>query len=390
MSNSQTTPEKSRYSGGFEDLDLTPKPLRIIKRGSPRNSGSADISPTLSTSSTQHIIVPNRSSSFSSSSTQIEPSPLGSASATTSWSGRRRSLQIHKQRRSDPVSNRSATASLRSEVSTNSTVYENRGPLPHYRHMSDMIDSGVAQRSSSDVQARSATRPAGSRALTIGALNTNNFPSPINDEPLPLAPTTVPTGGRRALTAVAPRGQGEATKHVDGLVLRREPSFKHRLITRMMHGLSHRSHISHARTQDPGRSPPILENSLGSHPQVLEAMDSSRPTSSSSGRTDTLDSALASFPTPPTSNEASPTAFGSFSGSHSEARRDRELCKPEETAIMGAELRLTAEYDELSQNNDCSMLVAIDIEGTMNKTTSGQSLWSQHTGLDVAVVIDNS
>lgn len=57
---------------------------------------------------------------------------------------------------------------------------------------------------------------------------------------------------------------------------------------------------------------------------------------------------------------------------------------------MGAELRLTPEYDDFGSDDGHSLLVAIDIEGTMNKTTNGQSLWSQHTGLDLAVVIDNS
>jgi len=390
MSHSQLTPRKSKDSGDFEDSDLTPKPLRIVKCGSPRKSGSVDMSPALVTSSTRHTLVPTRSSSISSGSTQILLPPLDSASATKSWSGRRRSLQMHKQRRSDPVNNSSTTASIRSGVTTNFTIHETRGRLPHYRRLSDMIDSGAARRNSCDAQARTAARPTGSRSFTTGAFKTTKFHSPVNDEPLPLAPTPMATGGRRAITAVAIRGQGEAMEDVGAPVLRREPSFKHRLIARMMGGLSHKSHIGHTTAIDTGRSPLNLEGLSGAHPQILDDMDSSGRTSSSSEETDTLNSALASFPTPPTSNEASPTAFGSFPNSRSEIWRYREICKPEETTIMGAELRLTAEYDELSSDDGHSMLVAIDIEGTMKKATSGQGLWSQHTGLDVAVLIDNS
>lgn len=388
MIDAQRMPGETGYTKGSEDSDLAPKPLRIVKRGSPKKSEISGVFPTLSTSSTQRTLVPTRSSSISSESTQIEISPIDFASAATPWSGRRRSIQIYKQRHSDPIHPITA-ASIRSGVSPASTRYETRGTLPHYRRMSDMIDCGPARRRFSDVQANPASRNTRSRALTVGAFTTNNILNPISHEPSLSRPNPITTAKRRGMTAVLNRGQGEETEDNCGAVLHRDPSFKHRLITRMMSGLSHRSHISNATSYEPGRSH-LVENNIGSQPQVPETMDSSRRTSSSSGRTDILDSALASFPTPPTSNEASPTAAGSFSRSHLGSLPNRALCTAEETAIVGAQLRLTAEYDELSSDNGHSMLVAIDIEGAMNKTSSGQSLWSQHTGLDVAVVIDNS
>ncbi len=388
MFDAHRMPGESGYTKGSEDSDLAPKPLRIVKRGSPKTSEISDVSSTLSTTSTQRTLVPTRSSSISFESTQIELSPIDFASAASSWTGRCRSLQISKQRHSDPVKPITA-ATLRSGVSPASIRYETRGTLPHYRRMSDMVDDGAARRRFSDVQANPTSRITRSRALTVGAFNTNNLINPISHEPSLSRPTSIITAKRRGMTAVSNRGQGEDMEDNRGAVLHRDPSFKNRLITRMMSGLSHRSHMSNATSYDPGRSQ-LVENSLGSHPQVSESMDSSRRTSSSSGRTDTLNNALASFPTPPTSNEASPTAAGSFSRSHLESLPNRALCKAEETAIVGAELRMTAEYDQLSSDNGHSMLVAIDIEGAMNRTGSGQSLWSQHTGLDVAVVIDNS
>ena len=59
---------------------------------------------------------------------------------------------------------------------------------------------------------------------------------------------------------------------------------------------------------------------------------------------------------------------------------------------MGAKLTLTTEHDELKSEKSQTMLVAVDIQGALNTTISGQNLFQHHTGtgLDVVVVIDNS
>lgn len=107
--------------------------------------------------------------------------------------------------------------------------------------------------------------------------------------------------------------------------------------------------------------------------------------SSSSMRTDTYSEsdhhhALAAFPTPPTSTTTSSIR----------PERFRELCTPADAVLMGAELTLTPEYDHLSSEEGRSMLVSLDIKGTTNSSSSVQEVWSEHTGLDVVVVIDNS
>ena len=70
--------------------------------------------------------------------------------------------------------------------------------------------------------------------------------------------------------------------------------------------------------------------------------------------------------------------------------RFRELYQPADTVVMGAELTLTPEYDELRTGKEQSMWVSLDIRGTANSPSSVQDVWSQHTGLDIVVVIDNS
>ena len=99
----------------------------------------------------------------------------------------------------------------------------------------------------------------------------------------------------------------------------------------------------------------------------------------------------ATYPTPPTSGATSSTAVDSLDSHRSTLpERLRELCKPADAALMGAELTLTPEYDELSSEKERSMWVSLDIKGTTNLTSSVQDVWSQHTGLDIVVIIDNS
>lgn len=382
MYESHNTSSKTEHEKEVDDSDLTPKPLRIVKRGSPWKYGSLAMSTALSTSPIQRTFVPARSSSISSGSTQVD-----SASAVTSRSCRRGSLHLHKQRRSDPTCTISTAAGASPGYSTK--CRGSRG-LPFYQRMSDIVDGGMVRRSSCVAHVESLSRHTDSRAFTTGAIKKPITLDSVNDGLSSTAPTLATGDSRRAMTAMTAHRQGEGAEDDGHSVLRREPSFKHRLMNRMMNGLSHRPHISHSTAMDQGRSPLTQENTSATQPQVLDALHSSIRTSSSSERADTLNSALASFPTPPTSNEASPTDFDPFPNSYSGSRRYRELCKPEQTAIMGAELRLTAEHDESDSKNAHSMLVSIDIEGTLNKSSSEQSLWSQHTGLDVAVIIDNS
>jgi hypothetical protein len=57
---------------------------------------------------------------------------------------------------------------------------------------------------------------------------------------------------------------------------------------------------------------------------------------------------------------------------------------------MGPQLTVTPEYEEMNAKNGETMLVAVDIQGALNATTSGQNLWNTEVGLDVVVIIDNS
>ena len=101
--------------------------------------------------------------------------------------------------------------------------------------------------------------------------------------------------------------------------------------------------------------------------------------------------ARVAYSTPPTSRATSSTTAESVDSHHSTMpQRFRELCQPADAVVMGAELTLTPEYDELRTGKEQSMWVSLDIRGTANSPPSVQDVWSQHTGLDIVVIIDNS
>lgn len=393
MSDSPISLSRSEDSGMFEDPDLTPKPLRIAKRRDLGDSGALSTLSTISSWSTQQTLVPVRRSSISTRSTQLDLSQQESASISPPWLRRHTSLHVRKQRGSN--SSTSSAASTTMGCAAGSSFSEHRGLLRD--SCAHRMSEQEAERSSTEIMTNTPFRPTATRAFTAGDFEKADLLNPINDEPMASAPTAIIAGRRRAVTTdVSFHSEAGSTKSDNDHVLRSQPSFKNRLITRMMSGLTHRTQTNQVIVTDQDRNAQILTTrAVCPDSQTSDSMGASRRVSGSSARTEPrsrndLDDALAAFPTPPTSNESSPTNPGSFTVSHLNPRRYRNLSTPEDATIMGAELRLTSEYNQLSSDSENSMLVAIDIQGTLSTALSGQSLWSHHTGLDVVVVVDNS
>lgn len=166
--------------------------------------------------------------------------------------------------------------------------------------------------------------------------------------------------------------------------LRRQPSFKHRLLSRMMSGLTPRTQINNI---DEEGEPTERELST-----AKTSRDASRSSAASSER-DTyglndLDSALAAFPTPPTSNVPSPATDRSLESIESPPPPTvRELCRPLRDVTLSAELRVIPYQDHLK--GDGTTLVAIEIS-TTNSCLSEYELLPQKAAIDAAIVIDNS
>lgn len=447
-------------NGGFGDPDLTPKPLQISKRKQTRPSAAGIINSSLSIRESQthrdlQMLAPIKRSSTGINSTQLDPSRQDLAVPTSEWARRNAFLHVHKQRRSEPIETNTAalTATIGEPISLSPSIppARSRDSCPTMSQLGSSSDAS---------QAITVARPPSTRAFTTGSYRKLNPLSPVHEvSSTTSASSALREGQRRAVSnAEAFYNDLDALKSLAHRGLRKQRSFKNSFMSRMMNGLTNRSHIGHAapwdghhgtRTLDSPPSTPSravnvthpLRQSSSSEMHPLRQRNSTdrqplRPSSSRVGShgTRTLDSppptptwahngmfplrqsnssdryplrrtnsgtrtqayfehdlhgAQAAFPTPPASNPTSSTTTGSFT-SQTRPERFRDLCTPANAVLMGAELKLTPEYDQLSSGQGRGMLVSLDIKGITNSTSSAQDVWSEHTGLDAVVVIDNS
>ena len=371
MSKTCTSSVNLELERGDGDRDLTPKPLRIVKRGAIGEPGFCK------TLSTKPISIPIRRSSRSNS--KSWPTPLGE-----------QSLCVQKQRPRDP--------SYRTE---RSSVVKTSLPFGPQHHTSDPIRSADQR----------CNEGSGARIMPNVIPKFPHFRAfTVSHEPLPPAITQRKSQRRRAVTdgETKPR-QSNVVITDDGSVLGRNPSSTRGFINRVNAGLSQKAQPKAGTTLDLIGKPRLPgSDGLNNYSlSVCQEVDSqsriqkrhaetdcrTKRTSSSTQETkmskDSVSKYLDAFPTPPTSN-TSPTTSISFGELQSRPGRVRELRMPQVTAIMGAELTITPEMDRVCPDPRGTMLVAIDIKGTMEHPPTDTDSWSQYTGLDVVVIIDNS
>lgn len=385
---------QSAEKGGFGDPDITPKPLRIAKSGGLPNSdpvtnGSV---PCISNSESQRSLVPVRRSSVSVDLSRVDLSQQDLASPTHSSEGSN-SLHVRKQRLSDSGYS-SVTSSASNDLDGSPLAPAHAATREQRASMMVAGESGITPDES---KTSIGTRHAPTRAFTTGAFDKTSFLSPINDEPLisptPLVALTVRPGA--VTTNAESHNPTEATKIDRDRAPRRQASFRNRFMTRVMSGLTHRAHNGRATSNERRRSMQLLPQRTQAPVHRPRHQPLGHAHRDISSRTDTcsgsdLDGALSAFPTPPTSNDTSPTTISARQSSIPTPPPFRILRKPETSAIMGPQLEVTPEYEEMNAKNGETMLVAIDIQGALNATTSGQNLWNTEVGLDVVVIIDNS
>ena len=387
--------------GGFGDPDLTPKPLRISKREHARTSTTGTISLLfpIHKSQTQgnlQALAPSNESSSWINNTPLDLSLQDLAAPTSQWARRNTFLHVHKQRQSEPINTNWASLTKTSKEANKpigllsvASPAGSRRSCPTMSQLGNTSDTGTAV---------SATRPVSIRAFTIGTCGKHNPLSPVHEvSSSNSASPALRTRQRRAVTNVeAPykdRNSFETSPH---RITQRSSSTKNNLLSRVMSGLTNRNSNSHAASrggydaiQTPSEHSSATQFRARESKHVFKRSDSSIETVTSSDRYP--EDAYAAFPTPPTSRATSSTTAGSVVSPHSTMpQRLRELCQPADAVVMGAELTLTPEYDELRTGKEQSMWVSLDIRGTANSPPSVQDVWSQHTGLDIVVVIDNS
>lgn len=383
---------------GFGDPDLTPKPLRISKREQARPSiaGTRTLNPShsIQRSKTQgnlQALAPGKKSSTRVNSTQLDLSLQDLAAPISQWARRNTFLHVHKQRQSEPINTSTAALAATFEepiqpigLSTADSPARSRDSWPRMSQLGSSSDA---------TKAIPVGRPASIRAFTTGTYRRQNPLSPVHEvTSSPSASSALPTRRRRAVTNVE-------TFHMDWDSFVSSPhrkvqsqgSTKSSLMSRVMSGLTNRNHINHTVLRQATQTPPEFSpRSLAREEKhSLEHSRSSTETNTYCGRK--VHDARAAYPTPPTSSTTSSTTAESPHSRRSPLpERFRLLCKPADAVLMGAELTLTPEYDEMSTKKERSMWVSLDIKGTTNSTSSVQDVWSQHTGLDIVVIIDNS
>lgn len=383
-------------NGGFGDPDLTPKPLRISKREQARPSTASTLDPShsIQTSQTQgnlQALAQGKKSSTRVNSTQLDLSLQDLAAPISEWARRNTFLHVHKQRQSEPIN--TSTAALAATVkgpfqpiglSTADSPARSRDSWPRMSQLGSSSDA---------TKAITVGRPASIRAFTTGTYRRQNPLSPVHEvSSSPSASLALPTRRRRAVTNV-----DAFYKDCDSFVssphrkVQSQGSLKSSLMSRMMSGLTNRNHVNHAVLRHATQTPPDFSPRSLAHEEKhsLEHSRSSTETNAYSGRK--VHGARAAYPTPPMSiATSSSTAESPHPHRSPLPERFRHLCSPADAVLMGAELTLTPEYDEMSTKKDRSMWVSLDIKGTTNSTSNVQDVWAQHTGLDIVVIIDNS
>lgn len=396
MSVPHALPKRVSKDGGFGDPEVTPQPLRITKRGNLRSSQQFTFNspPCCSTLQSHHSLVPTRTSSVSISLTHLLPSQQNSEFPTTEWNTFETPIDVHKQRRrsSSHTGSGAPSAEYRPSVPSASVPTHAR---TRYQYKLTPFESELGG-TQAETSVITAVRSRARRAFSSGIFEKINWLSPVNGIPLTLStPLITRTERRRVVTTNdAPHRISECGKFDRVHVIRKQHSFKERLMTRMVGNSAPRAHnhqlVGKERCQSmqvPPQNVEPVELQPSQNPSIAKQSIS---VETETGTDSECDNALSAFPTPPRSYYTAPTSAGSRRSSRPSSERYRNLRKPEYAAIMGAQLTLTSEYDVLDFDDGKTMLVAIDVQAVLNTTISGQNLWAQHTGLDVVVIIDNS
>lgn len=166
--------------------------------------------------------------------------------------------------------------------------------------------------------------------------------------------------------------------------LRRQTSFRHRLLTRVISGLTTRSQSKSIDEEDEAAGRRLST--------ARTSRDASRSSSASSGLNpydlNDLDRVLAAFPTPPTSSMTTPATERSLDSVDLQLPTYRELSLSSHDVVVAAELRIVP-YQAHS-NADQSTLVAVEISATWNQGLHIYEPQSAQSAVNSIVVIDNS
>ncbi|KAL8834727.1 MAG: hypothetical protein Q9176_007334 [Flavoplaca citrina] len=216
-----------------------------------------------------------------------------------------------------------------------------------------------------------------SRAVTVGTISSHQFSPNL----LKLSHSSIQ--GRTRPSSTRKSSPDSNSAHT----VRRLPSFRHQILSRVMNGLIGRS-SSGQTTADEHHETRLSTDGSVSNGSTAPAADerTSFPTTERSSSTGSnLETALSEFPEPPS---AVPTTLSAFYQTRVNFQAYRQLHEPTETTIVRPDILMTPEYGSVDSNRNPSLCIAVEVSavtGACNKTQDSHSY-----GLDIVIIIDNS
>ena len=165
---------------------------------------------------------------------------------------------------------------------------------------------------------------------------------------------------------------------------RRQPSFKHRFLNRVMSGLSNRTYSNLHSLEEPQTSTDIS-------PETSVDSGTPRQSTSSSSIPDLeggLEATLNAFPQPPKGLVVSPSTTTHNESEAEPSYRYRTLSIPFQAPALGIDLRLGVERDGCNPGESLSF--TIETTAIYHSSLSDGSPLAESGALDVALVVDNS
>ena len=402
----------------FAEVDDTPRPLRIIKRGQhvPFDSSLASASPrSIEVVPREGVALSAQASSMLHGHTDsVVTVNSSSRLAPVAWpAGSGEWLDVPKQRRTKvrPAYEAAlgrldggSSTGTGTGTGTTSTFLSHASTTPghpHPSHANTNLNLNANPNPNPDPGRQLHNTRCTVRASTTGTvqvITSNPCNSTAHNPLIPSSPPFVSNLRPRAFTTTTGFGypQNSPPRLPSHPRYPTQPSLRSRLLSRVMNGVAGKARISNATAERKAST----RKSHGNLETEAEPCKSSQPTGSRSGTSSVetaatfdgdLDSALAAFPTPPKSAVTSPLTLSSFESSRTASLINRTLVEPRNVALASAQLNVLPEVDRLGIDAGRSVLVAVEIIGGVTPIEDILSpVSSILKPLDVAIVIDNS
>ena len=374
------------YGNRHEELDLTPRPLKVTK-GASRISSTSESS-FCTALEAQHKDVPTRRSSLTSrtSSGPLTEALQNQSSPTLDPT----TLLVRKQRRgqaSTAITTAAEVSGARSSLHLRSPQCgrPSNGPQREARMKSESAPTAMRQLSQRRSGLKKSAPLTMSQNLDLVARSSEN-----RKENKSIHICQLIGSQRRTVTDGGFSSDNDSQSYQK---LSSFPSFKNRVLTRFVNSNTPKARLRTAIPEDEiarfKAKPRPLEDS--DHTAVRDARHQRRssfdavPYTSSS-----LGNALAAFPPSPSGKVSSRNPLDVVNDSlEVQSNTVRPLSMPQTSSLLTGKLALTPESDEVNFESGESILVAIDFEATVSLEASTMDEWSATT-LDIIVIIDNS